>query len=84
MAARTPDVEMNISLESHPDTVTATLTLDGLGPSFTATGEAWRSSREPDPHIEYELAMSRALTRLEHRIMERVHQRIDRSTTDDI
>ena len=84
MSSRTPDVAMSVSLDSDLETVSATLTLDGLGSPFTATGEAWRSFRDPDPHIEYELALSRALSRLEHRIMERVHERIDRSATDDI
>lgn len=80
----TPAVEMNVALETKPDTVTATVTLDGLDGPYTATAEAWRSNREPDPHVEVELALSRALARLEHRIMERVHERIDRSATDDI
>lgn len=84
MAIRTTDVAMDLTLESRPDTVTATVTLDGLGPSMTATGEARRSSRDPNPHIELGLAVSRALIRLEHRIMEGIHDRIDRSTTDDI
>ncbi len=84
MAIRTTDVAMNLTLEARPDTVTATVTLDGLGPSMTATGEARRSSRDPDPHIELGLAVSRALIRLEHRIMGGIHERIDRSTTDDI
>lgn len=81
---RTPVLEMEVALEEEPDIVTATVTLDGLEMPYTATAEAWRSDREPDPHIEIELALSRALARLEHRIMERVHERIDRSATDDI
>lgn len=80
MAIRTTDVAMDLTLEARPDTVT----LDGLGPSMTATGEARRSSRDPDPHIELGLAVSRALIRLEHRIMEGIHEPIDRSSTDDI
>lgn len=80
----TPAVEMSVALEAEPDTVSATVTLEGLGTPYTATAEAWRSRREPDPHVEVELAMSRALARLEHRIMERVHERIDRSMTDDV
>ena len=79
-----PDVAMDVELETYPETVTATVTLDGLGAPYTVTAEAWRSSKEPDPHIEFELAVSRALNRLEHRIMERVHERIDRSGADDI
>lgn len=79
-----PAVEMGVALETGPDTVSATVTLEGLGAPYTATAEAWRSNGERDPHVEVELAVSRALTRLEHRIMERIHERIDRSSTDDI
>jgi Rv2632c-like len=79
-----PTVKMVVALETEPDTVTATVTLDGLETPYAASAEARRSTREPDSHIEVELAVSRALARLQHQIMERVHERINRSATDDI
>ncbi len=80
---RSPDVAMTVSLASHPDSVAATVTLVGFGSDYAATAEARRSHQNPDPHIEYELAVSRALSRLQHDIMEAIHRRIDR-TADDI
>ena len=80
---RRPDIVMTVSLASDTDSVAATVTLDGFGSAYAATAEAQRSHQNPDPHIEYELAVSRALSRLQHDIMEAIHRRIDR-TTDDI
>ncbi len=77
-----PDVAVSVSLDTGPDSVTATVILDGLGSPYTATAEAPRSHRDPIPHIEFELAVSRALSRLQHGIMERIHEQIDRSTDD--
>lgn len=80
---RIPDVAMTVSLASHPDSVAAAVTLVGFGSAYAATAEARRSHQNPDPHIEYELAVSRALSQLQHNIMEAIHGRIDR-TADDI
>lgn len=82
MSEHIPEPAMTVSLKPGPDTVAATVTLDGLGRSFTVTAEAWRSNRAPDLHIVFELALSRALSRLQHEIMESIHQRIDRETDD--
>lgn len=83
MPERTPEVTMTVSFEPGPDNVSATVTLDGLGLPYKATADAWRSHRDPEPNIEFALAVSRALSRLQHEIMESIHERIDR-TTDDI
>ncbi len=82
MSGRIPKPAMTVSLKPGLETVAATVTLDGIGPSFAVTAEAWRSDRAPDPHIAFELALSRALSRLQHEIMESIHQRIDRATDD--
>lgn len=82
LAGLAPDVTMGIALEAEPDNVTATVTIDGLGPGYEATAAARRSHQDPGTHIEYELAVSRALNRLQHRIMEQIHERIDRSADD--
>ncbi len=78
-----PYVGMNVALETDPDSVKATVTLDGLGSGYEASAEAPRSHREPDAHIEFELAVSRALSRLQHNLMEQIHEKIDR-TADDV
>lgn len=83
MSEHAPKVAMRVALREAPDNVTATVAIDGLGPGYEATAEAPRSHQDPDTHIEFELAVSRALNELEHRIMERIHERIDR-TTDDV
>lgn len=82
LAEGAPDVAMSVSLESEPENVTATVTLDGLGSSYEATAAASRSHSDPATHIEFELAVSRALSRLQHRIMEQIHEQIDRSADD--
>jgi Rv2632c-like len=81
---RIPSVVLHVDFDPTPDAVNATVTMDGLGPTCKATGHAPRAVRRPDPEMDYELAMSRALSALEHQLMERVHQRIDRAATDDI
>lgn len=82
LADRAPDVAMSVALESEPENVTATVTLEGLALSYEATAAAPRSHSEPATHIEFELAVSRALSRLQHRIMEQIHETIDRSADD--
>lgn len=82
MTEHTPHVAMSVALDSAAETVSATVTIDGLGPGYEATADAPRSHQDPPTDIEFELAVSRALLALEHRIMERVHERIDRSTDD--
>lgn len=84
MSDRIPTVELRVDFDPVADAVNATVTMDGLGPTCTSTGHAPRAVRRPDPELDYELAVSRALSGLEHQIMERVHERIDRATTDDI
>lgn len=79
---RIPDVAMTVSLVSHPDSVAAAVTLNGFASPYAATAKAPRSRQYPDPHIEYELAVSRALSQLQHNIMEAIHGRVDRSTDD--
>lgn len=79
-----PSVELHVEFDPAPDAVNATVTMDGLGPTCKATGHAPRAVHHPDAEMDYELAVSRALSALEHQLMERVHERIDRATIDDI
>ena len=73
---------MNVTLESLPDKVTATVTLDGLASGYRATADAPRSHPNRTAQIEFELAVSRALSRLHHRMMEGIHEQVDRATDD--
>jgi hypothetical protein len=82
LAERAPDVAMSVALLSEPDNVKATVTLDGFGSGYEATAEAPRSHQDPATHIEFELAVSRALGLLQCRIMQQIHEQIDRSTDD--
>lgn len=82
MTERSPEVAMSVALDPRPDKVLATVRLEGLGMGYQATAEAPRSHHDPVTHIEFELAVSRALARLQHRIMERIHEQIDRATDD--
>ena len=84
MSDRIPSVVLHVDFDPAPDAVNATVTMNGLGATCKATGHAPRAVHHPDPEMDYELAMSRALSALEHQLMERVHQRIDRAATDDI
>lgn len=82
LAKLAPDVAMRVDLEEEPESVTATVTIDGLGPGYEATAAAPRGHQDPGTHIEYQLAISRALNGLQHRMMEQIHEQIDRSTDD--
>jgi len=79
-----PKVRMHLELESEGESVTATAVLDGFGEPFHASGSAAQSrDRDPArPNLAAELAVVRALSDLHHQILERVHERIDRSMGD--
>ena len=80
---RTPAVAMSVALHPHGDRVSATVTLDGLGAHYEASALAPVSKQQPAAGVEYQLAVSRALSKIQHDLMESVHERIDR-TTDDV
>jgi hypothetical protein len=75
-----PELALSVALDSDPDCVTATVTLDGFDSEYEATAMAQRT--DPSTEIEFKLAVSRALSALEHRMMEEIHERIDRVTDD--
>ena len=79
-----PKVRMHLELEDIGESITAIVVLDGLGEPFRAVGSAAQSpDRDPSrPSLAPELAVVHALSDLQHQLLERVHEHIDRSTGD--
>ncbi len=73
------DVVLSIHLAEDDTETTATATLDLRGDLFEASGQARRNPIDPPrPSIGEELAIARALAKLEERIMDRAQDKIDR------
>ena len=78
-----PKVRMSVSWLAHEGTMTASVKLEGLGEAYESEGVApVTHGATAIPTIASELAMARALNDLQHQIMGRLHERIDRSTDD--
>lgn len=72
------DVTLSIRLAEDDTTTTATATLDLRGDHFEASGTARRNPIDPPkPVIGEELAIARALSKLEERIMDKAQDKID-------
>lgn len=73
------DVVLSIHLEEDETATSATAVLDLRGDHFEATGRARRNPIDPPrPLIGEELAIARALSRLEDQIMDAAQEKIDR------
>jgi hypothetical protein len=73
------DVNLSIHLVEDETETVATATLDLRGDHFEATGKARRNPIDPSkPVIGEELAIARALRRLEHQISEAAEEKIER------
>lgn len=73
------DVVLSIHLSEDETETVATAVLDLRADHFEATGKARRNPVDPPrPVIGEELAIARALARLQERIMEAAHDKIDR------
>lgn len=73
------DVNLSIHLVEDETETVATATLDLRGDHFEATGTARRNPNDPSkPVIGEELAIARALRRLEHQISEAAEEKIER------
>lgn len=74
----TKDVTLSIHLVEDDTTTKATATLDLRGDHFEASGTARRNPIDPPkPVIGEELAIARALSKLEERIMDKAQDKID-------
>ncbi len=73
------DVVLSIHLVEDDDETTAVASLDLRGDHFEASGRARRNPIDPPkPSIGEELAIARALSKLEERIMDTAQDKIDR------
>ena len=73
------DVNLSIHLVEDETETVATATLDLRGDHFEATGKARRNPTDPSkPIIGEELAIARALRRLEDQISEAAEEKIDK------
>lgn len=73
------EVVLSIHLEEDDTETRATATLDLRGDHFEASGRARRNPIDPPrPLIGEELAIARALSKLEERIMDTAQDKIDR------
>ena len=82
------DVEKDVTLAMHIEeddtTTTVRAVLDLRGDHFEATGRARRNPADPvKPVIGEELAIARALRKLESQITEAAEDKIERFLTDD-
>lgn len=79
-----PKLTMTVASIVHADQLETTVSFEGLGePHVCSATAAMNPSREASLRIALELSVVRALHQLEHEIMERIHEGIDR-VTDDI
>lgn len=77
------DVTLAIHIEEDETTTTARAVLDLRGDHFEATGRARRNPADPvKPVIGEELAIARALRKLESQITEAAEDKIERFLTD--
>lgn len=75
----TKDVVLSIHLTEDDTATTAVATLDLRGDHFEATGSARRNPIDPPrPLIGEELAIARALSELEDKIMDAAQDKIDK------
>jgi len=78
-----PKVSIHVELHDVEDRVTATATVEGLSEPFTAEASAAHGRGDAAPlEIAPDLAVARVLNRLQHGIIESIHERIDRSGDD--
>lgn len=76
---QTKDVTLSITLEEDETTTVATAVLELRGDHFEAKGQARRNPVDPvKPVIGEELAIARALRRLESQITEAAEEKIER------
>lgn len=79
----TPRLTMNVASALEADELRTTVTLEGLGEPYAGSATASVTRRDArSSGIAFELSVVRALQALQHEIMERVHERIDRATDD--
>lgn len=77
------DVVLSIHLTEDDSTTSAVATLDLRGDHFEATGQARRNPTDPPrPLIGEELAIARALSKLEEKIIDAAQDKIDRYLVD--
>lgn len=78
-----PRLTMSVATIAHPDELVTTITFEGLGEPYVCSATAPLSpSRETSLRIGVQLGVVRALHNLEHEMMERIHEQIDRVTDD--
>jgi len=78
------DVVLSIHLTEDDTETIATATLDLRGDHFEASGRARRNPIDPPkPVIGEELAIARALAKLEERIMDKAQDKIDEFLVHD-
>jgi hypothetical protein len=76
------DIVLSIHLTEDDSTTAAVAELDLRGDHFEATGRARRNPDDPPrPLIGEELAIARALSKLESKIMDAAQEKIDRYLT---
>lgn len=77
------DVTLSIHIEEDDTDTTATAVLELRGDRFEATGKARRNPIDPvKPVIGEELAIARALRRLESQITDAAEEKIERFLVD--
>lgn len=77
------DVTLSIHIEEDDTETTATAVLDLRGDHFEATGKARRNPIDPvKPVIGEELAIARALRKLESQITDSAEEKIERFLVD--
>ena len=77
------DVTLSIHIEEDDTDTTATAVLDLRGDHFEATGRARRNPIDPvKPVIGEELAIARALRKLESQITDAAEEKIERFLVD--
>lgn len=73
------DIDLSIHLIEDESETVATAILDLRGEHFEARGRAHRNPIDPPkPVIGEELAIARALSRLEHKLMDSAQDKIDK------
>jgi hypothetical protein len=76
------DIVLSIRLTEDETTTAAVAALDLRGDHFEATGTARRNPDDPpSPLIGEELAIARALSKLQSKIMDAAQEKIDRYLT---
>lgn len=78
------DITLSIHVREDETETVATTVLDMRGEHFEATGKARRNPIDPPkPVIGEELAIARALAKLQDRIMESARDKIDRFLVEE-